>query len=155
MAACQLTDVLALDRSAERDWRCRWRDYSALKRKGWFGAASQPGSEWPGCCFAAPSSKQAEYIKTRAFDESALCGFGCCFRYLSKFGSGLKKGHSISLAVVDKLSDCAGCMEQKRVKIGIYSQGTGGEAIFQRGPRAGSRAGRSVNESANIPIRRN
>ncbi len=125
----QLTDVLALDR-VQKGLEVPDGAIQALKRKG-LVEGRKPRFR-VSAAVAAASSKQAEYIKTRAFDDQHYADL--VLQYLSKFGSASRK--EIDKLLWDKLSDALDD-GQKKSKIGNILTGLRvGEAIFNDGPRA-------------------
>lgn len=106
----QLIDVLALDR-VQKGLEVPDGAIQALKRKG-LVEGRKPRFR-VSAAVAAASSKQAEYIKTRAFDDQHYADL--VLQYLSKFGSASRK--EIDNLLWDKLSDALDDA-QKKSKIG-------------------------------------
>ncbi len=106
----QLTDVLALDR-AQKGLEVPDGAIQTLRRKGLI-EGRKPRLR-VSAAVAAASSKQAEYIKTRAFDDQHYADL--VLQYLSKFGSASRK--EIDKLLWDKLSDALDD-GQKKSKIG-------------------------------------
>tara|TARA_R110002049_G_scaffold44349_29_gene130378 strand:- start:1072 stop:2727 length:1656 start_codon:yes stop_codon:yes gene_type:complete len=106
----QLTDVLALDR-VQKGLEVPDGAIQALRRKG-LVEGRKPRLR-VSAAVAAASSKQAEYIKTRAFDDQHYADL--VLQYLSKFGSASRK--EIDKLLWNKLSDALDDA-QKKSKIG-------------------------------------
>lgn len=106
----ELTDVLALDR-VQKGLEVPDAAIQTLRRKGLI-EGRKPRLR-VSAAVAAASSKQAEYIKTRAFDDQHYADL--VLQYLSKFGSASRK--EIDKLLWDKLSDALDDT-QKKNKIG-------------------------------------
>lgn len=124
----QLADVLALDR-VQKGLEVPDSAIQALKRKG-LVEGRKPRLR-VSAAVAAASSKQAAYIKTRAFDDQHYADL--VLQYLSKFGSASRK--EIDELLWDKLSDALNDA-QKKSKIGNILTGLRvGGAIFNAASR--------------------
>ena len=125
----KLTDVLALDRVQKR-LEVPDAAIQALKRKG-LVEGRRPNLR-VSAAVAAASSRQAEYIKTSAFDDQHYADL--VLKFLSKFGSASRK--QIDELLWDKLSDALNDA-QKKSKIGnILTKLRVDGAIFNAGSRA-------------------
>ena len=111
----KLTDVLALDRVQKR-LEVPDAAIQALKRKG-LVEGRKPRFR-VSAAVAAASSKKAEYIKTRAFDDQHYADM--VVEFLRKFGSASRK--DVDDLLWDKLSDALDDT-QKRNKIGNLLSG--------------------------------
>ncbi len=124
----KLTDVLALDR-VQKGLEVPDAAIQALKRKG-LVEGRRPNLR-VSAAVAAASSRQAEYIKTSAFDDQHYADL--VLKFLSKFGSASRK--EIDELLWDKLSDALNDA-QKKSKIGnILSKLRVEGAIFNAGSR--------------------
>lgn len=127
----QLVDVLALDR-VQKGLEVPDAAIQALKRKG-LVEGRKPRFR-VSAVVAAASSKQAEYIKTSAFDDQHYADL--VLQYLSKFGSASRK--EIDKLLWDKLSDALDDA-QKKSKIGNILTGLRvSGAIFNASSRTAS-----------------
>lgn len=125
----KLTDVLALDRVQKR-LEVPDTAIQALKRRG-LVEGRRPNLR-VSAAVAAASSRQAEYIKTSAFDDQHYADL--VLKFLSKFGSASRK--EIDELLWDKLSDALNDA-QKKSKIGnILTKLRVDGAIFNAGSRA-------------------
>jgi ATP-dependent DNA helicase RecG len=125
----KLADVLALDRVQKR-LDVPDAAIQALKRKG-LVEGRRPNLR-VSAAVAAASSRQAEYIKTSAFDDQHYADL--VLKFLSKFGSASRK--EIDELLWDKLSDSLNDA-QKKSKIGnILTRLRVDGAIFNAGSRA-------------------
>ncbi|HCP80359.1 MAG TPA: transcriptional regulator [Octadecabacter sp.] len=125
----QLVDVLALDR-VQKGLEVPYSAIQALKRKG-LVEGRKPRFR-VSAAVAAASSKQAEYIKTRAFDDQHYADL--VLQYLSKFGSASRK--EIDELLWNKLSDALD-NTQKKSKIGnILTKLRAAGRIFNAGSKA-------------------
>jgi ATP-dependent DNA helicase RecG len=125
----KLADVLALDRVQKR-LEVPDAAIQALKRKG-LVEGRRPNLR-VSAAVAAASSRQAEYIKTSAFDDQHYADL--VLKFLSKFGSASRK--EIDELLWDKLSDSLNDV-QKKSKIGnILTRLRVDGAIFNAGSRA-------------------
>lgn len=111
----KLTDVLALDR-VQKGLEVPDAAIQALKRKG-LVEGRKPRFR-VSAAVAAASSKKAEYIKTRAFDDQHYADM--VVEFLRKFGSASRK--DVDDLLWDKLSDALDDT-QKRNKIGNLLSG--------------------------------
>lgn len=125
----KLTDVLALDR-VQKGLEVPDAAIQALKRKG-LVEGRKPRLR-VSAAVAAASSNQAEYIKTRAFDDQHYADL--VVQYLSKFGSASRK--EIDKLLWDKLSDALDEV-QRGHKIGNLLSGLRRKGVIYN---AGSRA---------------
>lgn len=125
----RLTDVLALDR-VQKGLEVPDAAIQALKRKG-LVEGRKPRLR-VSAAVAAASSNQAEYIKTRAFDDQHYADL--VVQYLSKFGSASRK--EIDKLLWDKLSDALDEV-QRGHKIGNLLSGLRRRGVIYN---AGSRA---------------
>lgn len=125
----QLSDVLALDR-VQKGLEVPDAAIQALKRKG-LVEGRRPNLR-VSAAVAAASSRQAEYIKTSAFDDQHYADL--VLKFLSKFGSASRK--EIDDLLWDKLSDALSDA-QKKSKIGnILTKLRVDGVIFNAGSRA-------------------
>lgn len=125
----KLVDVLALDR-VQKGLEVPDAAIQALKRKG-LVEGRKPRLR-VSAVVAAASSNQAEYIKTRAFDDQHYADL--VVQYLSKFGSASRK--EIDKLLWDKLSDALDEV-QRGHKVGNLLSGLRRKgAIFNAGSRA-------------------
>lgn len=125
----KLTDVLALDRVQKR-LEVPDTAIQALKRKG-LVEGRRPNLR-VSAAVAAASSRQAEYIKTSAFDDQHYADL--VLKFLSKFGSASRK--EIDELLWDKLSDGLNDT-RKKSKIGnILTRLRVDGVIFNAGSRA-------------------
>ena len=124
----QLTDVLALDR-VQKGLEVPDAAIQALKRKG-LVEGRKPRFR-VSATIAAASSRKAEYIKTRAFDDQHYADL--ILEYLSKFGSASRK--EVDNLLWNKLSDALNDV-QKKSKIGnMLSKLRVDEVIYNAGSR--------------------
>lgn len=125
----KLTDVLALDR-VQKGLEVPDGAIQALKRKG-LVEGRRPNLR-VSAAVAAASFRQAEYIKTSAFDDQHYADL--VLKFLSKFGSASRK--QIDELLWDKLSDALNDA-QKKSKIGnILTKLRVDGVIFNAGSRA-------------------
>ncbi|HEY0120242.1 MAG TPA: RNA-binding domain-containing protein [Rhizobium sp.] len=125
----KLVDVLALDR-VQKGLEVPDTAIQALKRKG-LVEGRKPRLR-VSASVAAASSNQAEYIKTRAFDDQHYADL--VVQYLSKFGSASRK--EIDKLLWDKLSDALDEV-QRGHKVGNLLSGLRRRGVVYN---AGSRA---------------
>lgn len=125
----RLADVLALDR-VQKGLEVPDAAIQVLKRKG-LVEGRKPRLR-VSAAVAAASSNQAEYIKTRAFDDQHYADL--VVQYLSKFGSASRK--EIDKLLWDKLSDALDEV-QRGHKIGNLLSGLRRkDVIYNAGSRA-------------------
>jgi ATP-dependent DNA helicase RecG len=125
----KLVDVLALDR-VQKGLEVPDGAIQALKRKG-LVEGRKPRFR-VSAAVAAASSNQAEYIKTRAFDDQHYADL--VVQYLSKFGSASRK--EIDKLLWEKLSDALD-EAQRGHKVGNLLSGLRRKGIiFNAGSRA-------------------
>jgi ATP-dependent DNA helicase RecG len=125
----RLADVLALDR-VQKGLEVPDAAIQVLKRKG-LVEGRKPRLR-VSAAVAAASSNQAEYIKTRAFDDQHYANL--VVQYLSKFGSASRK--EIDKLLWDKLSDALDEV-QRGYKIGNLLSGLRlKDVIYNAGSRA-------------------